>query len=1017
MSQKSLRVVYAGIELEWEEEDSHYCVSIHDGFYTIDTFAIFSEINGSDRYCSFTGTTKCAESHKCTVKDVEDSIIDWLKEYSTSNCVKVQAAGIGILESKEFCRRTGEIHIMRRSISDAFHPFKRRLSDTENPEDLVAESAKAPFPGLIWPLLCPPEINSTTSRLRLPVRLWRELDVLPFLVPTAVRKMTKLIAPSAIGNIPQMIMGPRHEVEVDLKGMIRLNDADDYIETLKDARIWKVLMDLVNLSNEKSLCLCFFSSTSQGGGVALMRHALLRLLRLLEVDVHWFVAKPKPEVFEITKHKFHNVLQGVAMPGNMLTKDDKHVYEAWCKDNCEAYWNEGPFLHADVIVIDDPQLSGIIPHIKKVNKDCKLIYRSHIEIRSDLVSEPGTQAFVNWNYVWDFIKECDYFVSHPVDDFAPSCVPKEKLLFMGASTDLLDGLNKKLDDHDIEFYRIAFNRISVDQTGKRADFWHRPYITQICRFDPSKGLPDVLKAYAKFRRQVNGSFPILKIPQLIIAGAGSVDDPEATSVFNSLFEYLEEDIFDGIRHDIILARLPPCDQIMNTLLRGAWVALQLSIREGFEIKVTEAQVKGIPVIAYTSGGIPLQVRDGMTGYLVRTGDYDQVAKYLVEILGMPDLHKRLSENATPKRDDTLFTAGVAANWLYIANCVMDKKHRFGCLRKREFVEADRFDLDGRDRSAAGSGWSDLEGTILDNASSFDLVAPFLVEKFGFHIVSIDLPGHGKSQSFPPGQLYYPWELAGTLLDIVEALGWGTINILGHSRGAHVGFLFAGCFPDRVHRFIAIESVGFTNKFDDAAKELAGFLVKRRETNLKTQKLWETWSTQGPPPELLHLGKSTFETMEEAARIRMKGENPVSFNAAMKLCERGLIKLKVPASSSQQSQEHAQPGQLKERFTWSTDKKLMIRTFFRFDDDALTEIASKTTCKILLIFGAESRLWGLGTPGRESQTFKDRINALESRRQARGDPHFKTVVLTGSHHLHLEEDTSSAVRDVIFSWLI
>lgn len=40
-----------------------------------------------------------------------------------------------------------------------------------------------------------------------------------------------------------------------------------------------------------------------------MRHALIRLCKLMKIDIHWFVAKPKPEVFDITKRKFHNVLQ------------------------------------------------------------------------------------------------------------------------------------------------------------------------------------------------------------------------------------------------------------------------------------------------------------------------------------------------------------------------------------------------------------------------------------------------------------------------------------------------------------------------------------------------------------------------------------------------------------------------------------------------------------------------------------------------------------------------------------
>ena len=33
--------------------------------------------------------------------------------------------------------------------------------------------------------------------------------------------------------------------------------------------------------------IAFFSSTPQGGGVALMRHALVRLANLLDVDLKW----------------------------------------------------------------------------------------------------------------------------------------------------------------------------------------------------------------------------------------------------------------------------------------------------------------------------------------------------------------------------------------------------------------------------------------------------------------------------------------------------------------------------------------------------------------------------------------------------------------------------------------------------------------------------------------------------------------------------------------------------------
>jgi hypothetical protein len=38
----------------------------------------------------------------------------------------------------------------------------------------------------------------------------------------------------------------------------------------------------------KKIKIAFFSSTPQGGGVALMRHALVRFARLMGVDLTWY---------------------------------------------------------------------------------------------------------------------------------------------------------------------------------------------------------------------------------------------------------------------------------------------------------------------------------------------------------------------------------------------------------------------------------------------------------------------------------------------------------------------------------------------------------------------------------------------------------------------------------------------------------------------------------------------------------------------------------------------------------
>ena len=81
----------------------------------------------------------------------------------------------------------------------------------------------------------------------------------------------------------------------------------------------------------------------------------MRICHLLGISAYWFVMKPKPDVFEITKRKFHNVLQGVAPASTRLNSDDIELYENWCRDNAVRYWDDDTFKDLDVAIIDDPQ--------------------------------------------------------------------------------------------------------------------------------------------------------------------------------------------------------------------------------------------------------------------------------------------------------------------------------------------------------------------------------------------------------------------------------------------------------------------------------------------------------------------------------------------------------------------------------------------------------------------------------------------------------------------------------------
>lgn len=120
------------------------------------------------------------------------------------------------------------------------------------------------------------------------------------------------------------------------------------------------------------------------------------------------------------------------------------------------------------------------------------------------------------SFLWQFIQHADLFIAHPMDNFIPDVVPRKNVVLMPATTDPLDGLNKSLDPWCTDYYQQVFNRVCIDQGANEVD-WSRPYIVQVARFDPSKGIPDVLESYRLLREKMaaNG-IEEFDTPQLVI---------------------------------------------------------------------------------------------------------------------------------------------------------------------------------------------------------------------------------------------------------------------------------------------------------------------------------------------------------------------------------------------------------------------------------------------------------------------------------------------------------------------
>ena len=142
-----------------------------------------------------------------------------------------------------------------------------------------------------------------------------------------------------------------------------------------------------------------------------------------------------------------------------------------------------------------------------------------------------------------------------------------------------------------------------DQFGIDVD---RPLICQVSRFDPWK---DPIGRDRRLPRWCSEEMPEV---QLALVGSMATDDPEGWEFFNSTLAYA-----DGDPDIHILNNLNNVGAIeVNAFQSQADVVIQKSTREGFGLTVSEALWKARPFIGGDVGGIPLQVKDGETGYLV-----------------------------------------------------------------------------------------------------------------------------------------------------------------------------------------------------------------------------------------------------------------------------------------------------------------------------------------------------------------------------------------------------------------
>jgi len=358
-------------------------------------------------------------------------------------------------------------------------------------------------------------------------------------------------------------------------GNVSLSEAslEEYKPIIGEKKIQEIRALAEKVSAQR---VCHVNSTSYGGGVAEILHRLVPLMNAVGLKAEWKTIEGSQEFFTVTK-SIHNGLQGMAVH---FSEDMKKSYLLTNQLNADQL-----NLDHDFVVIHDPQPAAIISHYHQ--RLGKWIWRCHIDL-----SSPNIEAM---NFISPFALQYDSLI-FTMDQYVPQLLRHKNIAIIPPSIDPLSAKNSILRESTT---LPILNKFDVNP--------EKPIITQVGRFDPWKDPTGTIDVYRLVKKRIPDV-------QLLLIAIMASDDPEGWTYYEKTARHAGNDYDIHLLTDLVGVR----DVEVNAFQRASNVALQMSTREGFGLTVTEALWKGVPVIGRGVGGIPLQIINEETGFLIET---------------------------------------------------------------------------------------------------------------------------------------------------------------------------------------------------------------------------------------------------------------------------------------------------------------------------------------------------------------------------------------------------------------
>lgn len=183
--------------------------------------------------------------------------------------------------------------------------------------------------------------------------------------------------------------------------------------------------------------------------------------------------------------------------------------------------------------------------------------------------------------------------------------------------------------------KVRVVRLGINLEGLSAMPWSKrkqlpPSVVFLGRFTTKKHPVALVEAFSIVKQQVPDA-------QLSMIG----DGPEMPRVKQRIEKL-------GLENSVTLYGVLPRAEAL-AIVNQHWVFAQHSVtaasgdQEGFGISLAEAAALELPIVSTLHNGIPEQVIDGKTGFLVREFDYEMMADYLIKLLFHPDLAEQMGK--------------------------------------------------------------------------------------------------------------------------------------------------------------------------------------------------------------------------------------------------------------------------------------------------------------------------------------------------------------------------------------